>query len=48
MERPWAPAIYLAEVGLLWHQKKEKPFILLMLNLPSAGECQGFEVGLGG
>jgi len=43
-----APAAYVAEDGLVWHQWKEKPLVLPRLDPPpSVGECPGGEVGRG-
>jgi hypothetical protein len=39
-----APAVYLAEDGLVRHQWKERPFGPVKAGYPNAGECQGREV----
>jgi len=40
-------AAYVAEDGLVGHQWVEKPLILLRLDLPSVGEYQSRETGMG-
>jgi hypothetical protein len=41
-------AAYVSEDGLVSHQWKERPIGLANFICPSAGECQGQEVGVGG
>jgi len=48
MDRPMVPAAYIAEDGLVGHQRKEKPLVLPMLVPPSVRECQGEGGGWGG
>jgi len=48
MDRPMAPAAYVAGDGLEGHQWKKKPWILPRVDPPpSVGECQGREMGRG-
>jgi len=47
MDRPMAPATYVAEDGLVGHQTEEKPR-LDRPPPPSVGEYQGGEIGRGG
>jgi len=46
MDRPMAPAAYVADDGLIGHQWEEKALVLPRLD-PSVGEFQGGEVGRG-
>jgi hypothetical protein len=39
VEWPMAPAAYVAEDGLVWHQWKWRPLVLWRLNAPAWGEC---------
>ena len=51
MDRPMAPTAYVAEDGLVGHQREEKPLVLPILEpppSPSVGECQSGEVRSGG
>jgi hypothetical protein len=41
-------AAYVAEDGLVGHHWEERPLGLANFICPSAGECQGQEVGVGG
>jgi len=48
MDRHMAPGIFVAEDGLVGHQRKEKPYFLPRLDCPfSVREYQGWEVGRG-
>ena len=42
-----APAAYVAEDGLVWHQREERPFGPVKAQCPSVGKFQGSEVGVG-
>ena len=46
MVGPMAPAAYVAEGGLDGHQWEERPLVLW--RIPSIGECQGQQEGVGG
>jgi len=43
-----APAAYVAEDGLFWHQLEGIPLVLWRLYAPSVGEHLDDEVGMGG
>jgi hypothetical protein len=47
MEGAMAPAAYVAEDGLIWHQWEER-LGPVKAWFPSVGECQGSEVVVGG
>ena len=47
MEEPMAPAAYIAEDGLVWHQWEETPLVLWRL-MPQCRKCQGRKAGVGG
>jgi len=47
MDRPMAPDAYVAEDGLVGHQRKEKPLVLPRLNPQCRGMSGGRERGFG-
>jgi len=47
MDRPMAPAAYVAEDGLVGHQWEEKPFVLPRLDPSPLPQCRGMS-GQGG
>ena len=48
MEGPMAPAVYVAEDGLVWHQWEERFLSPVKARCPSVGECQDKEAGVCG
>ena len=43
-----APVAYIAEDGLVGHQREERPLSSVKTRCPSVGECQDREAGVGG
>jgi len=43
-----APAAFVAEDGLVWHQRKEKPLVLPRLDPQCRGMLGGWEGGVDG
>jgi len=41
MGRPMAPAVYVAEDGLVGHQWEEEPLVLPRLDAPAQGNVRG-------